>query len=175
MEVILLHDIERIGHEGDLVKVSDGYARNYLFPRKLAEKCTTAAKAALEQRGRAIERRQVEKRQAAQGVADRITGTGVIIRTAVGEGGRLHGQVTTQQLAEALASQLGATVDRREIEVPSPIRELGEFTISARLYKDVKVEIPVHVVDLAAPEPSPEEAPEAEEPPAEPEPVETEA
>jgi large subunit ribosomal protein L9 len=152
MEVILLHDIERVGHEGDILKVSDGYARNYLFPRKLAEKCTSAARAALEQRGRAIERRQAEKRDAARTVAERIAGNGVTIRAAVGEGGRLHGQVTTQHLADALEAQLGAKVDRRDIEVPSPIREVGEFTISARLYKDVKVELPVHVVDAAAPE-----------------------
>ena len=172
MEVILLHDIDRVGHEGDIVKVSDGYARNYLFPRKLADKCTSAARAALEQRRRAIERRQVEKRGAAQTVADRIAGNGVTIRAAVGEGGRLHGQVTTQHLAEALSAQLGAQVDRRDIEVPSPIRELGEFTISARLYKDVKVDLPVHVVDAAAPEgaaPAAEAAPEPA-PVAEPEP-----
>lgn len=158
MELILLHDIERVGHEGDIVKVSDGYARNYLLPRKLAEKCSPAAKAALEQRRRAIERRQAEKRETAQGVADRIAGTGVTIRAAVGEGGRLHGQVTTQQIAEALGAQLGAKVDRRDIEVPSPIRELGEFTISARLYKEVKVEIPVHVVSTHAPEDAEAEA-----------------
>ena len=158
MEVILLHDIERVGHEGDIAKVSDGYARNFLFPRKLAEKCTPAAKAALEQRRRAIARRQTEKSDAARGVAERIAGAGVVIRAAVGEGGRLHGQVTTQMIAEALAEQLGATVDRRDIEVPSPIRELGEFTISARLYKDVKVELPVHVVSTTG-----ETAPEAEE------------
>jgi large subunit ribosomal protein L9 len=152
MEVILLHDIDRVGHEGEILKVADGYARNFLLPRKLAEKCTPAAKAALLQRHRAIARRQGEKRDAAQGVADRIAGSGVVIRAAVGEGGRLHGQVTTQHLAEALEAQLGTKVDRRDIEVPSPIRELGEFTISARLYKDVKVEVPVHVVDAAAPE-----------------------
>ncbi len=179
MEVILLHDVERVGHEGDLVKVSDGYARNFLFPRKLAEKCTPAAKAALEQRRRAIERRQAEKRDAARTVAERLAGTGVIIRASVGEGGRLHGQVTTQQLAEAMAAQLGAQVDRRDIEVSAPIRELGEFTISARLYKDVKVEVPVHVLAAGAPEapladdtpqvapqPAPEPAPEAAAPPA---------
>lgn len=160
MEVILLHDIERVGHEGDIVKVSDGYARNYLFPRKLAEKCTPAARAALEQRSRAIQRRQAEKRDAARTLAERITGTGVIIRAAVGEGGRLHGQVTTQQIAEALAEQLEVKVDRRDIEVPSPIREVGEFTIAARLYKEVKVELPVHVVSANEPEES-EEEPEA--------------
>lgn len=167
MEVILLHDVERVGHEGDLVKVSDGYARNFLFPRKLAEKCTPAAKAALEQRRRAIERRQAEKREAARSLAERLAGTGVTIHASVGEGGRLHGQVTTQQLAEAMATQLGAQVDRRDIEISAPIRELGEFTISARLYKDVKIEIPVHVVAAGASEATPtEETPESASQPA---------
>ncbi len=155
MEVILLADVERVGHEGEIVKVADGYARNYLFPRRLAEKCTPAARRALEQRRRAIARRESEKREAARFLSERISGKGVTIVAHVGEGGRLHGQVTAQQIAEAIAAQIGAAVDRRDVEIPGPIREVGEYTVSARLYKDVRVEIPVHVVSEAA-EPSAE-------------------
>jgi large subunit ribosomal protein L9 len=153
MEVILLADVERVGHEGEIVKVADGYAHNYLFPRRLAEKCTPAARRALEQRRRAIARRESEKREAARSLSELISGRGVTIVAHVGEGGRLHGQVTTQQIAEAIAAQVGATVDRRDVEIPGPIRELGEYTVSVRLYKDVRVEIPVHVVSGAAAEP----------------------
>lgn len=149
MEVILLADVERVGHEGEIVKVADGYARNYLLPRRLAEKCTPAARRALEQRRRAIARRESEKREAARSLSERISGRGVTIVAHVGEGGRLHGQVTTQQIAEAIATQIGAAVDRRDVEIPGPIREVGEYTVSARLYKDVRVEIPVHVVSEA--------------------------
>ncbi|HEY3398049.1 MAG TPA: 50S ribosomal protein L9 [Armatimonadota bacterium] len=177
MEVILLHDIERVGHEGDVMKVADGYAHNFLFPRKLAEKSTVASRRALEQRRRSIERRAGEKRDAAQTTADRLSGSGITVLAPVGENGRLHGQVTSHQIAEAIHEQLNITVDRRDVEIAAPIRELGDFVVTARLYKDVKVQIPVHVEpsnpeDLPA---EPEPVAKAAAPAPEPEPVVEEA
>lgn len=169
MEVILLKDVDHLGHEGDIVKVADGYARNYLFPKLLAEKSTPANQRALSQRRRAIERREAEKRSDAQALVEGLAAAGIVIQAAVGEGGRLHGQVTSQQISEAIQQQTGIQVNRRNIEISTPIRELGDFTVNARLYKEVRCEVTLHVVpvpgeetplgDISVPAP-------AEEPPA---------
>src|ERR1035437_8938779 len=103
MDIILLKDVDHLGHEGDILKVADGYAHNFLLPKKLAEKSTAANLRALEQRRRAIERREGEKREAAKAVVERLVETGIVVKAALGEGGRLHGQVTSQQIAEAIA------------------------------------------------------------------------
>lgn len=161
MEVILLEDVERLGHEGEVVTVADGYGNNYLLPKRLAERCTKAGLRALEQRRRAIQRREQEKGELAQELSERIREAGVTVTAAVGEGGRLHGQVTTQQIAEALAEQMGTRIDRRDIDIPAPIREVGNYLITATLYKEVRCEIPVHVV---SPDAQPKPTPEAEAP-----------
>lgn len=174
MEVILLKDVDHLGHEGDIVKVADGYAHNFLLPKRLAEKSSAANLRALEQRRRAIERREDEKREAARGLVDRLSSTGIVVKAAVGEGGRLHGQVTSQQIVEAMLEQTGIKIDRRHVEIHSPIRELGDFTVVAQVYKDVRCEVTLHVVSASgeapveeepvavAPAPQPVEEPAAE-------------
>jgi large subunit ribosomal protein L9 len=163
MDVILLKDVDHLGLEGDTIKVADGYAHNYLLPKALAEKSTAANLRALAQRRRAIERREAEKREAAKGTVERLTETGIVVKALVGEGGRLHGQVTSHQIAEAIQQQTGIAIDRRHVEVHAPIRELGDFTVTAQVYKDVRCEITLHVVSTTGetkadlqPEPEPE-------------------
>ena len=146
MEVIMLKDVEHLGHEGEVVKVADGYAHNFLLPKGLAEKSTAANLRALGQRRRAIERREVEKRDHAQTLVERLLSAGIVVKAAVGEGGRLHGQVTSHQIAEAIEAQTGVKIDRRNVEIHSPIRELGDFTVNARLYKEVRCDVTLHVV-----------------------------
>jgi large subunit ribosomal protein L9 len=146
MQVILLKDVDTLGHEGDVVKVADGYAHNFLLPKQLAEKSTAANLRALEQRRRAIERREGEKRDHAQTLVERLLSAGIVVKAAVGEGGRLHGQVTSNQIAEAIEAQTGVKIDRRNVEIHTPIRELGDFTVNARIYKDVRAEVALHVV-----------------------------
>jgi large subunit ribosomal protein L9 len=146
MDVILLQDIERVGHEGDTLKVADGYARNYLLPRKLAVVADRGTLKDLEQRQGAIARRDAEKREAAQALADQLSGRLVIVKHVTGEGTKLHGTVTTAQIAEAASEQLELKLDRRDLELPEPIREVGDYLVSARLYKDVHAQLPVRVV-----------------------------
>lgn len=152
MRVILLADVERLGHEGDVVEVRDGYARNYLIPRGLAAKATPGALRDLELRREAIEKRHFGRREAAKAAAERIKDQPITIQVMVGERGRLHGRVTTAQLAQALYEQLGISVDRRDIELHEPIRAVGDYLISARLFSDVVVNVPVQVRPLEAKE-----------------------
>lgn len=146
MKVILLDDIERVGHEGDILTVADGYARNYLLPRKMAVEATKGAILDLERRKSAIERRDSEKRDKAQNLANELGQKQVVIKATAGEGTRLHGTITSQQIAEAVSAQLEIEVDRRDIDLAEPIRELGDYLISARLYKDVAAQLPISVI-----------------------------
>jgi len=148
MKVILLEDIPRVGHEGEIIDVADGYLRNYLEPRSLAVKATRGAVKDLESRREAIARRDDQKRVVAQEKAEELRTKRILVRAPAGEGCRLHGSVTTGQIAEAVEEQLGVIVDRRDIDIPEPIREIGTYLISARIYKDVDVELPVNVIAL---------------------------
>lgn len=145
MKVILLADVKTVGHEGDVVEVADGHARNYLVPQGLATPASRVTRKQLEQRRGAIEQREVEKRHASQEVGEELRGRTIVVEVSVGEGGRLHGQVTAQQIAVAVAEQCGLEVDRRDIDIPVPIRETGDYLVSAVLYKDVTVELPIEV------------------------------
>jgi len=148
MKVILLSDVPRVGHEGDVIDVADGYLRNYLEPRGLAVKATKGAIRDLENRRSAIERRDESKRIQAQDKAEELRNERIVVRAPTGEGERLHGSVTTGQIAEAAEQQLGVIVDRRDIDIPEPIRETGDYLITASIYKDVDVQLPVRVIPL---------------------------
>ncbi len=171
MEVILLDDVERVGHEGDIVRVADGYARNYLVPRGLAVLADRANRKQLEGRRRAIERREGERAQAALRRSGEFRQRLLTIHARGGEGGKLHGSVTTQHIAEALREQHGIAIDRRHIELPEAIRTVGDYLVSVQLYKGVRAEIPVKVLVAMPDEPKaqppgaqPSAAPEAEAP-----------
>ena len=160
MRVIFLQDVDRVGHEGELGDVADGYARNYLIPRGLAVKASKGAMLELEQRRSAIEKRQAEKESKAESLAGDLAGKTIVVEATAGEGQRLHGQVTAQQIAEAVFEQLGFEIDRRDIEIAEPIRLLGDYLISARLYKEVKAQLPVSVVAAEGSGRSPDDLPE---------------
>ncbi|NLO04259.1 MAG: 50S ribosomal protein L9 [candidate division WS1 bacterium] len=157
MKVILLEDIPRVGHEGEVIDVADGYLRNYLEPRNLAVRATKGALKDLENRRDAIERRDDQKRASAQEKAEELRGQRIVVRAPTGEGGRLHGTVTTGQIALAAEEQLHIVVDRRDIDIPEAIRETGDYLINARIYKDVEVQLPVRVLGIDEEERSPEE------------------
>lgn len=162
MKVILLADIPRVGHEGDIIDVAHGYHRNYLEPRKLAVRATKGAIKDLENRRNAIARREEDKGVKAQALAQQLQEKKIIVYAPTGEGTRLHGTVTAQQIAEAAAEQLDFEIDRRDIDIPEPIREIGDYLVSARVYKDVTAQLPVRVVPLRGEgeEEQAEEAPE---------------
>jgi len=170
IEVILLADVPNVGHEGDIVKTADGYARNYLIPQGLAAKATKEALKQLQQRRRAIEQRQQQKQAEAQQLGEQLREKGILIETSVGEGGRLHGQITVQQIAEAIAEQFDLPIDRRGIDIPVPIREIGDYLISATLYKGVTIELAIRVVATET-EPSEQVEPLEQTSPEEPEEV----
>ncbi len=148
MEVILLDDISNLGHEGDVVRVADGYARNYLIPQKLVVEATAGNLRQLEHRRRAIEARKEQKRTQALKLAEKLKHKSLVVRASVGEGGRLHGEVTAQNIAEAVAEQHAVEISRHDVDIPTPIREKGNYLISASLYQDVTVELPVRVIGL---------------------------
>jgi len=157
MKVILLSDVPRVGHEGDVIDVADGYLRNYLEPRRLAVTATRGALRDLESRREAIERRDDQKRDRAQHLVDELRDKRIVVKAPTGEGGRLHGTVTTGQIAEAAEEQLSLVIDRRDIDIAEPIRELGDYLITAKVYKDVEAQLPVRVVGLDGEERSVEE------------------
>ena len=168
MEVILLQDVESLGHEGDVVRVADGHARNYLIPKNIAVPATKAAQQQLESRRGAIARREEQKAGAAHQVAERLHSQPLMVTAKAGEGGKLHGSVTAQQIVEALLAQTGVSLDRRRISLLEPIREVGDYLVSAEVYKGVNAQLTIRVMSQTPP--PAEAAPEAEE--LEPEPVE---
>ena len=148
MKVILLADIPHVGHEGDIIEVADGYHRNYLEPRKLAVRATSGAMKDLDNRRNAITRREEDKRVKAQDIAGQLQEGRIVVYAPTGEGTRLHGTVTAQQIAVAAAEQLNFDIDRRDIDIPEPIREIGDYLVTARVYKDVTAQLPVKVMPL---------------------------
>ena len=144
MQIILLHDVDKVGRRGEAVAVADGYARNFLFPKGLAVRADTAKKRELEQRLRALEARDTRERGGAEERARALEGVAITIRTAASEEGRLYGSVTAQMIAAALEEQ-GHEVDPKQIEIAEPLKALGEYPIPVRLHRDVKTDIALTV------------------------------
>jgi large subunit ribosomal protein L9 len=145
MELILREDVEKLGVRGQMVKVADGYARNFLLPRRLAVIATEANKKIVEQERQAHLRKEAREKAAAQELGNMMTGVGVTIAQKAGEQEQLFGSVTSKDIAEALEAQ-NYHIDRRKIHLEEPIRQLGEHKVPVRLHRDVTVEITVNVV-----------------------------
>ena len=145
-KLILTHDVSNLGSAGDVVEVKDGYARNYLVPRKLATPWTKGAQRQLDQMAEARRKRTIESLDQAQ-AARAWLGENVVTVTAVaGANGRLFGAVSTADLAAAVKEAGGPTLDRRKIEVTPPIKATGRHSASVRLHTDVVGTIEVNVV-----------------------------
>jgi large subunit ribosomal protein L9 len=145
MEVILREHVDNLGRRGDLVKVADGYARNYLLPRKMALLATAGNKKVIEREKVKFEAKEAEEQKVAQAVADRVANAEIEIARKVGETDALFGSVTNGDIAEALAAK-GFDIDRRKIALHEPIKKLGEFTVPVKLHRDVTVTLKVKVV-----------------------------
>ena len=145
MEVILREHVENLGRRGDVVKVADGYARNFLLPRKLALTVTDSNKRQIERERKIVEVRESEERQTAEALATRVSQTEIAIARRVGETEALYGSVTAADIAEGLAAK-GLEIERRRIHLPEPIKQLGEFTVPVRLHRDVTADVKVVVV-----------------------------
>jgi large subunit ribosomal protein L9 len=145
MDVILREHIDNLGRRGEIVKVADGYARNYLLPRKLALVATEGNKRQVERERAKFEAKEAAERDAAQAVASRLAGIEIVIARRVGETEALYGSVTSADIAEALAAK-GLELDRRKLGLDEPIKRLGDFDIPIKLQRDVTATIKVHVV-----------------------------
>ena len=131
MEVILKEDVANLGHRGDVVKVADGYGRNFLLPRKLALQATLANKAVIEQMKEAAARRSATEKVQAQELVAKLETVSLSFTRKSGENGQLFGSVTSADIASELAAK-GFEVDRRKIQLNEPIKSLGDFTISSQ-------------------------------------------
>jgi len=146
MRVVLRADIDTLGHKGDLLEVADGYARNYLVPRGLAIRATKGVVKQAEAMRRNRDARDARDRKAAQGIADRLTGRRIEVPARAGEGGKLFGSVTAADVAAALQSQAGVEIDRRNLRLAEPLKELGTAEVPLRLHPDVEAVLAVDVV-----------------------------
>jgi large subunit ribosomal protein L9 len=145
MEVILRAHVEHLGSRGEIVKVADGYARNYLLPRKLALPVTDSNKKQIAREKTKFDVKEAEERQAAAAIAERLAGLEVEIARRVGETEALYGSVTSGDIADALAAK-GVEIDRRKLQLADPIKRLGEFEIPVKLHRDVSANVKVKVV-----------------------------
>ena len=144
MEVILKEDVNKLGHRGDVIKVADGYGRNYLLPGKLAIEATPANKAVIDQmKGSAIRKSAKEKVQA-EDLATTLSAVELIFERKVGENEHIFGSVTSGDIAHALEAQ-GFTVDRRKISLEDPLKSLGEYHVPIKLHREVTSHIKVTV------------------------------
>jgi large subunit ribosomal protein L9 len=144
MEVILRDHVENLGERGEVVKVADGYARNFLLPRKLALPATAANKTRIARERKIVESRASEERQGAEAIAARLNALELTIAKKTGENDQLYGSVTNADIAELLAAK-GFDIDRRKILLPDPIRGLGENTIPVKLHREVTAQVKVTV------------------------------
>jgi large subunit ribosomal protein L9 len=145
-QAILLQDIETLGEKGSVVEVSNGYLRNYLLPRKLAEGATQAAIAQAAQRREAAERAAREAIEKAREHAGLLSKTVLTIPQQAGDDGRLFGSVTTQDIADAIRDARGLRVDRRRIRLEEPIRSVGTYMVTVEVAEDVSASIKTMVV-----------------------------
>jgi len=152
MEVILREHVDNLGRRGEIVKVADGYARNFLLPRKLALLVTEGNKKQIERERARFDAREAEEKGVAGTMADRIAGLTLEIARRVGETEVLYGSVTTADVGEALHAR-GFDVDRRKIQLHEPIKKLGEYDVPIRLHRDVTATVKVRVVAEAAEKP----------------------
>ena len=142
MEVILKEDVPKLGHRGDVIKVAEGYGRNYLLPRKLAIEATHANKAVIEQMKQAAVRRAAVEKSDAETLSKQLDGVSVSFQRKSGEKDQLFGSVTAGDIAEALERK-GFNIDRRKIQLHDPLKNLGEFDVPVRLHRDVTSRVKV--------------------------------
>jgi len=145
----LLADVPGSGKKDQIVQVSDGYARNFLFPRKLAREATAGVLSSIERHKSAEKHREDKRRQDALELADRLSKGIVTVAARAGEKERLYGSVTAEQVAEALAQQFNVTIEKRRVTLPEAIRNLGEYRINVWLYAGIEAEMTLKVIAKA--------------------------
>jgi large subunit ribosomal protein L9 len=164
MEVILREHVDNLGRRGDVVKVADGYARNYLLPRKLALLVTDENRKRIERERKVAEVREAEEKQAAEAIAARLAALDLAFERRVGENDALYGSVTAADVAEALEAK-GFQIDKRKVSLHDALKQLGEFDVPVKIHREVTAQVKVRVVPLggaaATPAAAPTEKPQA--------------
>lgn len=145
MEVILRQDVPQLGLRGDIVTVKDGYARNYLLPRKLAMEATESNRKQVAEMKAASARREATEKSAAESLADQLAALTLTIPAKAGESDQLFGSVTAMDIAAALEAQ-GFAIDRRKVLLEEPIKTIGEYPVPVRLHHEVTASVKVNVV-----------------------------
>ena len=146
MKVILLEDVKALGKKGQTVNVSDGYARNYLFPKKLAVEATKENLGKLESKNEANKfKKQNEKNDAIE-VANKLKELVLTIKVKAGENGKIFGGVTSKEISENLKEQYKIEIDKKKIEVKETIKNIGRFTINIKLYEGVNAKLTVNII-----------------------------
>lgn len=148
MKVILLKDVKGQGKRDDIISVSDGYARNFLFPQKLAVEATAGATKEIAKKRAAEDAREAERRAEATAKAVLLRDKGITLQVKCGEKGRLYGAVTTAEIAEQLKAQYGVTVDKKKIELTEQIKQVGDVKVNVWLYSGITVPMVIHVVPM---------------------------
>lgn len=146
MKVVLLADVKGHGKKGELCNVSDGYARNFLFPKKLAVEADNTALNELKTREAAKEHHKQEEIKAAKELAEKLNGKEIVIKAKAGSSGRLFGSVTSKEIAEKIAETLSVTIDKKKMQV-ADIKNFGEYTAEIKLYQGISAKITVKVTE----------------------------
>ena len=144
MQIILQEDIDKLGHRGEVVTVKPGYARNFLLPRKLAIEATTGNMKALERIRGALAKKTATELEAAQKQAALLNGVSLAFKRKTGENDQMFGSVTSADIAEGLAAQ-GFKIEKRQVQIPDPLKALGEYTVTIKVFRDVTAEVKIHV------------------------------
>lgn len=145
MKVILTQDVKGTGKKGDIINVAEGYGRNYLIPRGLAVEATSANLKELARQKESLERKRENEKKKALELAQQLEGLVLTVEVKAGEGGRLFGSINTKDISEALLNKKGLAVDKRKIELKSPIKELGEHPVNIKLHPELTATIKVIV------------------------------
>ncbi|MGQ9512239.1 50S ribosomal protein L9 [Thermodesulfitimonas sp.] len=145
MQVVLLKDVPSLGKAGEVVSVAEGYARNYLIPRKLAEPVSPGKLEELKRVRQQREKKQEEMQRRAERVAVTLKDRTIPVRAKVGEGGRLFGAVTAKDIAVALERECGIAIDKKQIALPVPLKELGTYPVTVKLAPGISVTVRVAV------------------------------
>jgi large subunit ribosomal protein L9 len=144
MQIILQEDVEKLGHRGDVVTVKSGYARNFLLPKKLGVEATPGNMKALERIRGALAKKTANELDAAKKQAELLTGVSLKFHRKTGENEQMFGSVTTGDIADGLKAQ-GFTIDKRQVQIGEPLKVLGEFPVTVKVFRDVTAEIKVHI------------------------------
>ena len=147
MKVILLEDVKSVGKKGELVNASDGYAKNFLFPKKLAVEATKSNLNDFELKQKAEAKRKKEELEQAQNMSKELENKTVTVKVKTGENGKLFGSVTNKEVAEEIVKQTGMEIDKKKVSIGDPIKMVGERTAVIKLHPKVSAEITIKIVE----------------------------